>query len=238
MPSTDQGLLERLCTEIEAAWEDRREYRILHHLAEEYPDLSDELYDFFAVLTSDNDPDLPPALAQRAVARTREWLESGAYDRIVQEARAERRLTPTPATSEPTTSPVSGDGSQESRGAPPPRSFIGFLQQRTQQPPMAIAARIPHASVELLTWLGRHPDLMNSAVRRSLARAIEVSWTIPQQETLLELNSPTELQRAASRRGAYGAPPDSFRELLRRTGLSPADQRYWLRVAEEATPES
>jgi hypothetical protein len=238
MPSIDQGLLERLCAEIEAAWEERRDYRVLHHLAREHPYLSDELYDFFALLTSDDDPDLPPALAQRAGARTREWLEGGAYNRIVQEARAERRRTPTPATPAPATPPVSADGSQESEGASAPRSLIGFLQRRTQQAPMAIAARIPHASVEFLTWLGRHPDLANGPVRRTLAREIEGTWTIPQQETLVELDRPAELQRAASRHGAYGPPPGSFRELLRRTGLSPADQRYWLRVAEEGTPES
>ena len=55
---TTGDLLDRLCAEIETAWQERRDPSEVNRIAREHPDLAAELYDFFAsLMETELDPD-------------------------------------------------------------------------------------------------------------------------------------------------------------------------------------
>jgi hypothetical protein len=71
-------LVERLCAEIESAWDEQRDWTVTPRLAAEYPAVADVLYDFFEVLIEGTVDDVLRASSGPAIEKRRPQRESSA----------------------------------------------------------------------------------------------------------------------------------------------------------------
>ncbi len=196
-----ESLLDRMFAETERAWIDRRDASVVDRLAAEHPEHAVELYELFSALLFGSSLSGEPA--RRAAARTRAWLEEEGLDRARDLARLERR----------------------------PPSFVRFLQQRTAEPPAAIARRIGDVSWEFLVQVSRYPALVPPAVREELADRIGRLWSVRPEECLDRIEASGPVPRAASRRQSFPPEPASFGDLLERSSLSKKQRSHWSDVA-------
>jgi hypothetical protein len=135
----------------------------------------------------------------------------------------------------PSTPPANAD---PSTGAGPgmaasSRSFVTLLEDETDLEGTALAERLgPNLTTSLLLATNRYPQLFPTPVQEELAARAERAFGIATEVLLATFRyEPVLVRRAASRNGAYGAPPASFRELLRYCGLPPEQQMYWIALA-------
>ncbi len=196
-----EPLLDRMFAETERAWIDRRDASVVDRLAAEHPEHATELYELFSALLFGSS--LPGEPAQAAAARTRAWLEEEGLDRARHVARQERR----------------------------PPSFVRFLQQRTGEPPDAIARRIGDVSWEFLVQVSRYPSLVPAPVRQELADRIGRRWSVGPEECLDRIEASGLVPRAASRRQPFPPEPASFEDLLARSSLGRKQRSYWAGLA-------
>ena len=74
MPSTNEPTLASLLAQIETAWEERGDARLVEKLADEHPQFAEGLFAFFDAILSE-DEELPPGVGAAAVRDTMEWLK-------------------------------------------------------------------------------------------------------------------------------------------------------------------
>lgn len=224
------NLVDRLCGQIEGAWREEHNRFLVMRLAQEYPEIAEELYDFFdALVLAPHRAVQKESLASEA--RIHAWLMS---DGIEVALRASRELkssasssTSSPSSSAPIT-PMSAIDPNDAKKGGAEQTWVAFLRRRTGCSIKEIAKAIPHTSIEYLVLVGRHPDRVPYAVKTELARSIAGKWRIAVGESIecLEQHAPVRL--AASRTRDFDNPPTSFSDLLDRAALSHEDKTYWL----------
>lgn len=225
MAMMDDEIRDEVFAKLEAAWIGRRDATAVDRLAAEHPELSEELYEFFAdMVLGEADPRAPEGVSRWDAQA---WLEREGH-RIGREAAEAARGQNQPPHG-PAALPL------PHAGASAELPFIDFVEEVTELDSEEIARRLgPNVTVELLLTTGRHPDLFPRQVREELARRAERVFDIPTAKSLASFDyQPARHLRAASRGRAYGAAPTSFRELLRQCNLTPEQQMYWISIAKE-----
>jgi hypothetical protein len=232
MATMDDEILDDLFEEVEAAWTGRRDGSIVDRLAADHPRFSAELYEFFADLVlgegEEGILDVPKGVQRWSV---QEWLTREGHQ-IGREAAAAARGGTTPPDAPPALPLLPAAGGS---GSAPAQSFFTLLEDRTDLEGEDIAEQLgPNVTVELLLATGQQPELFPKTVREELARRAEQVFGTSAALSLASFDYVPVLHlRAASRGKSFGAAPTSFRELLRRCGLSPEQQMYWISIAKE-----
>jgi hypothetical protein len=201
--SPEVSLLSRCRVEIETAWNESMDDSVVHRLAAEHPELTDELYAFFADVV-ESQYHLGQTRPEFAVldAKVREVLEGArghsaaarpiTFLALVREATGE--LVDTIAASMHVTPDFLVEASE--RGAVLP------LQARAE------------------------------LVRRARAMSQRRGTTeIDEREGVASFDVSSALDRAASRDAAYERTEVTYRELVERSSLSDADKQFWLGLA-------
>lgn len=230
MATMDDEILDALYAEVEAAWIGRRDPSVVDRLANEHPRFSEELYGFFADLVLGEGEEGVLEDAEGAPRwSVQEWLEREGHQ-IGRDAAAAARDGTTPPDAPPALPiPPAATGSGATR------SLFTLLEDATDLDGRDIADQIgPHVTLEFLLATGQHPELFPMRVREELARRAEQVFGISATTSLSSFDYvPVRHLRAASRSQAFGAGPSSFRDLLRRCGLSAEQQMYWISIAKE-----
>ncbi|HLL47923.1 MAG TPA: hypothetical protein VK399_14525 [Longimicrobiaceae bacterium] len=228
MATLDEADRDALFAEVEAAWVGRRDPSVVDQLAAEHPHLSEELYEFFADLVlgegEEGELDLPVGAGGSGLA---EWLVREGYQIGREAAAAARGGAPPPDAPHP--------ASRASPADVPARSFFTALEDLTDLDGNEIADRIgPNVTLEFLLTTGQYPQIFPRKVREELAARAERVFGISSATSLATFDHvPVRHLKAASRSQAYGAAPPSFRDLLRRCGMTPEQQMYWISMARE-----
>jgi hypothetical protein len=224
---------ESLCAEIEVAWTTRRDNTVVDHLAAEHPDQAELLYDFFALLISN---ELSPNAAQdeleHSTARTTEWLDAEGFALASKIAREESLQTPTNPSTPP--SPPANQASaaeKETRNeggpvcAPAARvAYIGLLQDRTGQDADDVTDLVP-----IIRFVQRQPVNKFKRVRKEIVKVGAERWGINEEEGEQSLS--LQMRAAASRRS--DAKPMTYEEVVKRSRLSAEDKNFWLKLGNE-----
>jgi len=210
MPSTEKTTLSRLLAEIEAAWEERGDASLVERLAAEHPEHAEELFAFMDAILEE-DADLPAGAGAAAVTNTLAWL-------------AEEHRPP--AAGEPPERPNKGAGN-------PPQDLMGFLVAESGKGPAEVAEALEDTPIELLAAFAQYPRLVKPPARRALAERVERGLGIDRRRVTAKLEEPSDFARAASRRGGYGAEPESYEDLLNIADLKGARRALWLRLGED-----
>jgi hypothetical protein len=217
MPSVNEPVLSSLFAQIEHAWEEHGETEMVEKLAEEHPQYAEDLFAFLSAIQSDDD-DLPVGAGAAAARDTLEWLKE-------EHAAARGEQAATPATA------------INASGTSPPQDLLAFLSTEAAKPPRAVATGMEDTTLELLVLFSRYPQLVPPGARRAVALKAHRGHGVDPARTRRKFDDAAPLARAASRTGAYDAPPGSYEELLDRAAL-PADLRArWLAFAEDAGTE-
>ena len=210
------GLME----EIERSWMEDRDESVVDRLAGEHPEFAEELYLFFATIVDAPDQlELSrPDLAQSA-AQTRDWLEREGFARAARSS-AEERSTETTSTPP-----------RETTELPAP-TFVALLRQ-TGAPLSTLAAEMD-VTLDFLVELSRHAALVPLGAKRELATRAHRALNLDVARSLASLEAPVELQRAASRKGAFSSARMTFDDLVLQSQLSADQKNYWLQLGQQS----
>lgn len=210
------GLME----EIERSWMEDRDESAVDRLAAEHPEFAEELYLFFATIVDAPDQlELSrPDLAQSA-AQTRDWLEREGFARAARSS-ADERSTETTLTTPRETKEV------------PTSTFLALLRQ-TGAPLATLAAKMD-VTQDFLVELSRHAALLPLGVKRELVTRAHRALKLDVGRSLASLEAPVELQRAASRKGAFASAQMTFDDLVRQSQLSADQKNHWLQLGQES----
>lgn len=230
-------LVDRLFAEIERAWIDRHDRTTVYKLADEHPELRDQLYEFFEDLVLGLGRE-PSSEAHKAEAQVADWLRSTGVG-IARDAALEMQAAGTTPTESPqmlrTVEPAGGERNStrglESGGAQKDETWLAFLKRRTGQGIVGVARSLTNASTEYVAMVSRYPHLVPQGVKQELARQVEERWGIASRDSLDLLEAPPRLVKAASRSEPFGPEPKSFEELLGRSALTDSQKQAWLRYA-------
>jgi hypothetical protein len=218
MPSTNEPTLASLLAQIETAWEERGDTRLVEKLADEHPHFAEGLFAFFDAILSE-DEELPPGVGAAAVRDTMEWLKE-------EHAIARGGSAPAETAAEPASGPS------------PPQDLLGLLCGETGKSPTAVAAEMEDTTLGLIMMFARYPELVPSGPRRAFARRAHRAHQVSRNTITRKFEETSQFARAASRSGAYSTDPTSYEELLNRAGLSSELRAFWLRLqTEEGEPE-
>ena len=206
MPSTNNTPLASLLAEIETAWEERGDDQLVERLAAAHPEHADDLYAFLEAITDDDE--LPPGVGAVAVRNTLTWL-SEEHE---------------PPAGDP--SPAGGSG-----GSPgsQPQNLMGLLCAESGRNPSEVASAIEDAPLELITAFATYPRLVPDAARDEFASRSERSLGVDRAMVRRKFDNDADLPMAASRHGAYGAPPSTYEELLKQAGVPARVRKIWMR---------
>lgn len=230
-------LLPRLREEIERAWNARRDYDVVHRLAEEHRSLADELYDFFADMI-EAETELGRERPELAAMddRVREFLNREGYQRAAEAKIAATNTGGTAAAAG--TDPVgtlpmqkAAERGQESFKARPevkPTTFLALLRQATGESVEALASAldITPTFLVLVSENGSSlPPRAQEELARRAARALKLN-----ERALIESFSvaPQALKQAASRPKAFSRERPSFAQLVKSSDLDAKRRVYWL----------
>lgn len=224
---------ESLCAEIEVAWTTRRDNTVVDRLAAEHSDQAELLYDFFALLISN---ELSPNAAQdeleHSTARTTEWLEAEGFLLARKIAREESFKTPTSPTTPPT--PPADQASEVGKEAPDEGgpvstpaarlAYIGLVQERTGRDINEVTDLAP-----IIRFIQRQPVSEFKRVRKEIVKVGAERWGIDEEEGEQSLS--LQMRAAASRRS--DATPMTYEEVVRHSRLSAEDKKRWLKLGSE-----
>jgi hypothetical protein len=207
----------RLTSEIEDAWNERRDHAVVDRLAAEHPELAEELYQFFADVVEaafgNRTGNADPAL-QLADERMRSWLEGEGFRRLAQAARSSAASSTSPDT---TTAPA--------------MSFLAYLRKATGSDLTRIASALS-ISPAFLVGTSDHPEVIPDGARRELVRRVRTQFGLEENAILASLDyRPSPLRQAASRPRVQETPQISYPGLVQNSGLSPADEEFWLSLS-------
>lgn len=230
-------LVDRLFAEIERAWIDRHDRTAVYKLADEHPELRDQLYEFFEDLVLGPGRE-PPSEARKAESQVADWLRSTGVG-IARDAALALQTAGTTPTESPqmlrTVEPAGDERNSarrlESSGAQKDETLLAFLKRRTGQGIVGVARSLANASTEYVAMVSRYPQLVPQGVKQELARQIEERWGIASGESLDLLGGPPRFVKAASRSEPFGPEPRNFGELLERSALTNSQKQAWLRYA-------
>lgn len=220
MDAANMQLMSELCAAIERAWSSNHDEAIVHRLAAEYPQLSEELYEFFAdVVAMTLQPDEARPELTAVDDRMRDWLERQGFQEI---AAAHRRVNHS-------ATPTSSITPAATAKTP---SIVALLKSRSQKPVDGLAASL-RITPAFLIDLSDHPDVVPERARRELARRAQEALAIEQNEIEVAFRtSPgAATQRAASRSKVFERKEISYEAMVRRSKLDDDERRFWLSLA-------
>ncbi len=113
----------------------------------------------------------------------------------------------------------------------PVRPYLGMLCEVTGQTPSVIARELD-VKVPFLTLIVQHRQSVPNSWRTELVERAAAKWGVDRSLARRSLEHPDQQEIAASRRAAYSTEKISYREILRRSGLGPEAQKYWIALAE------
>ncbi len=108
---------------------------------------------------------------------------------------------------------------------------IGMLCEVTGQTPSVIARELD-VKVPFLTLIVQHRQSVPNSWRTEFVERAAAKWGVDRSLARRSLEHPDQQEIAASRRAAYSTEKISYREILRRSGLGPEAQKYWIALAE------
>ena len=233
----DFDKLGELFAQIERAWLDHHDRRIVHSLSEKYPEFREELCEFFEDLVLG--PNKPAEEISKAEERVSQWIFSSGFE-IATAASALSRSTPqttgaTPSVPDPSPqneasgSPDKGETVSSPQGED--TNWVFFLRKRTNQTLTGLARELPNVTTEYLILVSRHPNVVPSVVKRHIAKEVEKAWGIPTRESFEYLSDNPKLMRAASRSEPFGKNPKTFSELLDRAAFTSEQKDFWLQYS-------
>jgi hypothetical protein len=229
--------LAELFGQIERAWVDHRDRRVVQDLSERHPEFREELREFFADLVLG--PDGPSEKIAKADERISQWLSTSGFE-IASAALVRARSTPqTTRTTLPSKDPshqgeASGSVDQEKPILYCPleqKNWLFFLRKRTKQSLPCLVSELTNVTTEYLILVSRHPNVVPINVKTRIAEEIERAWGVPVHESFECLSDNPNLVRAASRSEPFANNPKSFKELLDRTSLNDKQKDYWQRYS-------
>jgi hypothetical protein len=233
----NHDFLAGLFAQIERAWLDRGDRKIVYQLSQEHPELRDELYEFFEDLVLGPGA-VPSPEIYDSEERVHQWLQSSGLQIATTAATAHARSNERtgPAVSQQRVQPATGPGSDTKESAsssPEARSdtWLAFLRRRTNLKLADLSATLENVTTEYLALISRHPNVVPVQVRKKIAKDVEARLAIPCEESLSYLIAQPRVLRAASRPRPHEKEPTTFDELLDRAALTEDQRRYWLQCA-------
>lgn len=109
--------------------------------------------------------------------------------------------------------------------------FLGMLGEETGETPSIIARELD-VTVPFLTLIVQHRESVPDSWRTEMIERAAVRWNVDRQRARHSLEHPDQQEIAASRNSPYSTKKISYREILKRSGLRPEAQKYWLALAE------
>jgi hypothetical protein len=208
-------LLTQLLAQIECAWTDGQDRTLVFKLAQQHPEFSEELHEFFADLVVD--PAYPDEVTNRfleAEDRVAEWLNQSGFD-VASSVAASPKDTST-----------SVDAATPEYGS----NLIMFLKRQTNNALPNIVRRLENMTSEYLILVSRHPQVVPERAKEFIAKQIEDVWGISFGDSFHFLTANPHAVRAASRSSPFGPEPRTFEELLKRSDLSKEQMSFWLNL--------
>jgi len=207
-----------LLRQIEQAWYEQPDYRLVDKLAAENPTLAEELYEFFAlVVKSRREYGKPrPELAEDS-KRTRGWLEREGFA-IAAAARrgGQTTMTGEEATATPTEA-----------AEPSPASFIATLKQLTGETSLKTLAAELDIPPHFVVLVSEHSETLTPEARSELVERATRKWKIA-PGILSESLSGGPLQLAALRDNPIRQGTLTYEQLVRRAKMNKAAEEFWL----------
>lgn len=230
MVDTNGGeLLYRLTEKIERAWNERRDYEIVHRLADEHPELANELYEFFAdVFEADDQIDRPRPERAEMDAAVLAWLREEGYTLAAAHF--------DPAESESKTTPISlsqgGGDSASNPPAMPGESFVGYLRRTTGESVEKLAADID-ITPEFLIGLSDNGVIVPPRAGTEVCRRVMRVHRLDAKTLISTLaqSGRTPMAKAASRQRAYESKKLTYADVVRWSSMDDIRQRFWLDLA-------
>jgi hypothetical protein len=231
-----RDLLDRLCAQIETAWQERQDPSEVDCVAREHPNLAAELYDFFASLMEteldphqDDEECGPDPLVKR-------WLEEEGYTLALRAAQEECRDT---ATSVTATAEV---GASVPSGTPPPtpqgstagkvvaiRSYVRLLQERAGATPVEVAEKTD-TPLEFIMFAQQNQEPRYDRLRGEIVNRGVESYDIKYEEGAHAIRQ--RLPWAAFA-GTTTTKKSSFKELVAKSRLAKAKKNLWLSLVDD-----
>jgi hypothetical protein len=208
-----------LFRQIELAWYEQPDYRLVDKLAAENPTLAKELYEFFALVVKSRREygKRRPELAEDS-RRTRDWLEREGFAI----AAAARRGAQTTTTGEEATATRT-----EAAKAPSPASFVATLKKLTGETSLKALAAELDIPPQFLVLVSEHSEALTPGARTELVeRATRKRKIAP--AILSESLSGGQYQLAASRDTPIQQETLTYEQLVKRAKMDKAAEQFWL----------
>lgn len=227
-------LLADLCAQIERAWIDRHDRKLVYRLSDLHPELSEELHEFFEdlVLGPAEDPTGEFTTAEQNVSQ---WLHKFGLELATAGASVSKSsATSTTGYSEGSESPSHNYApevqalSRRSEGQAKAENWIAFLRQTTRQTLPELARHLPNVTTEYLVLISRHPNVVPLSVKRHMATCVQTAFGVNVQESLPYLLDQPKISRAASRDRPFEKEPKTFEEVLDRSGFNADQLSFWI----------
>lgn len=227
-------LLSELFAQIERAWLDDGDRKLVYKLSEKYPHLREQLYEFFEDLVIEPERD-PTVEMIKAEDRVNHWLRSSGINIAMAAAAQARSLTTSSeALADSSCSPSEKPGKQQ-RGHVGPKAraanWLVFLRERTKQTLPDLTRPLQHVTTEYLVLLSRHPNIVPLGVKTQIARDVERVWGVSAHESFHYFAQQSSVVRAASRSRPFEKEPQTFDELLDRSALTADQKAFWRQYA-------
>jgi hypothetical protein len=226
-------LLAGLCAQIERAWIDRQDRKLVYQLSDLNPELSEELHEFFEdlVLGPAEDPAGEFANAEQNVSQ---WLHKFGLELATAGALgANSSATRTSGHNETSESP--GHNSPEvqavshrSEDQAKAENWIAFLRQTTRQTLPELVKHLPNVTTEYLVLVSRHPNVVPMAVKKHMATIVQTAFRVNVHDSLAYLSDQPRISRAASRDRPFEKEPITFEEVLDRSGFNLDQRSFWI----------
>jgi hypothetical protein len=206
-----------LFRQIELAWYERPDYRLVDKLATDNPTLAKELYEFFALVVKSRREygRRRPELAEDS-KRTRDWLEREGFA-VAAVARRGAQCTTTGDEATPT----------EAANAPSPASFVATLKKLTGEASLSVLAAELDLAPQFLVLVSEHSKALTLGARTELveraSRKCKIAPTI-----LSESLSGGQFQLAASRNTPIRQGTLTYEQLVKRAKMDKAAEEFWL----------
>jgi hypothetical protein len=224
----NHDLLSKLFAQVERAWLDNHDDKLVYRLSEQYPEFRRQLHEFFEDMLIEQEP---TAEMIEAEDRVDQWLRSSGIN-IAITAAAQARSSP--VTSDDASNETASM-KQEPQKQPHGKStstqtaanWLVFLRERTKQTLPNLTRPLQHVSTEYLVLLSRHPNIVPQKAKAQIAEDIERIWGVPVNESFHYLSQAPSVLRAASRSRPFEKEPQTFEELLDRSALTPEQKAFW-----------
>jgi hypothetical protein len=227
-------LLAGLCAQIERAWIDHHDRKLVYQLSELHPELSEELHEFFEdlVLGPVDDPTGEFTNAEQNISQ---WLQNFGLELATAGARGttssatstsvHSETSDSPAHNSATDAPALRRRCEDQANA---KNWIAFLRQTTRQTLPELARHLPNVTTEYLVLVSRHPDVVPMTVKRHIATSVQTAFGVNIHESLVYLSDQPRISRAASRDRPFEKEPKTFEEILDRACFNPDQRSFWI----------